>query len=233
MYVSIFAALAAACLIWAWHNHPIAPVLADVAGGFAMVAVLYLFNRQGWFFKNSRGVVHPAAWLLYWPYFITNAMMFYLQRLFWPEPPAHEIVAGLFLGQKLTAFEAAHFTPTPAGVVDLTAEFSENRIFRANDGYLLLPTLDGTAPTAAQLDRGVKHIRRCLAAGAVYVHCALGHGRGATIVAAYLLAEGKAATIHEALDIIRHHRKTIRLRTNQIRALDAYAETLRRTAAGR
>ncbi|MCE5325997.1 MAG: dual specificity protein phosphatase family protein [Planctomycetaceae bacterium] len=230
MYLLSFTAMIAACLIGAWHTRPAAAaMLTYAAAGFGMVAMLYLLNRPQWFLKSRRGVVHPAAWLLYWPYFIANAAVFYLQRIFWPEPPAHEIVPGLFLGQKLTAYEAARFTPTPAGVVDLTAEFSENSIFRSSDDYLLLATLDGTAPTKEQFDLGVEHIRRCLAAGAVYVHCALGHGRGPTIVAAYLLAEGKAATASEALELIRRHRKTIRLRTNQIRALEGYVEMLHRT----
>ena len=70
-------------------------------------------------------------------------------------------------------------------------------------------------------------IRRARAEGPVLVHCALGHGRSATFVAAYLLAEGLAASLPEALDLLRRVWPGVRLSDAQRRLLEAGPEAPR------
>jgi protein-tyrosine phosphatase len=47
--------------------------------------------------------------------------------------------------------------------------------------------------------------------GAVYIHCAVGHGRSATVAAAVLLARGLAANPREAVALLRRSRPLVRL----------------------
>jgi protein-tyrosine phosphatase len=55
-----------------------------------------------------------------------------------------------------------------------------------------------------QIQRGVEWAQEQLAAGqSVYIHCAHGHGRSATVLAALLIATGQASTAEEAVDIMR------------------------------
>lgn len=78
--------------------------------------------------------------------------------------------------------------------VDLTAEHSAHRVERAMD-YASVPMLDLAAPPAAALDEAVSRIEAARTRGGlVYVHCALGYGRSAAVVARWLLATGRAAS---------------------------------------
>ena len=74
--------------------------------------------------------------------------------------------------------------------------------------YTSLPTLDGAAPDRAEFDALVAHIVR---AGGVYVHCASGHGRSATLAAALLIARGLSASVPEAEERLRAARPGVRL----------------------
>jgi atypical dual specificity phosphatase len=67
---------------------------------------------------------------------------------------------------------------------------------------LHLPVHNSDAPTQAQLDRGIAAIREALAAGRrVAVHCGAGLGRSGTLLAAYLVSEGRGA--EEAIQRVR------------------------------
>ena len=88
--------------------------------------------------------------------------------------------------------------------------------------YLTLPVLDAEAPTADQLDRAVAWLDGALASGPVLVHCALGHSRSATVVAAWQAgheAQGDALALEADL---RRVRPGVRLTPAQHVALDAW-----------
>jgi protein-tyrosine phosphatase len=56
---------------------------------------------------------------------------------------------------------------------------------------LHLPTVDLTAPSIDNLNKGIKFIQKELEVGGkVYVHCRQGEGRGPTMVLAYLISTG-------------------------------------------
>lgn len=122
----------------------------------------------------------------------------------------------------LTAREA-QLLAIPA-VVDLVCEFPEPRVLRESPGYRLLPVLDGTSPTLQQLREGSQYIEESLARGGVYIHCAVGHGRGATMVAAHLLLAGHARTVEQAVAMIRQKRKRIVILPCQAKSLRALLE---------
>ena len=131
-------------------------------------------------------------------------------------PPFVQIVPGLLMGRRLSAREAARL-PVRA-VLDLTAELTEAAPLRRRT-HLTLPVLDLTAPSAAQLEAGVRFIARHRSAGPVYVHCALGYGRAACLVAAYLMESGIANTPADALALVRAAQPRVHLNAGQLDAL--------------
>ena len=85
-------------------------------------------------------------------------------------------------------------------VLDLTAEFSETKPFRALV-YRNIPILDLTAPSIEQLREMAAFIDEESRQGIVYIHCKIGYSRTAGAAAAYLLQTGKAASVSEAIEI--------------------------------
>lgn len=60
------------------------------------------------------------------------------------------------------------------------------------------------APSPAAIQQGVEWVQRELAEGrSVYIHCAHGHGRSATVLAAVLIATGQSATAEQAVALMR------------------------------
>jgi protein-tyrosine phosphatase len=106
-------------------------------------------------------------------------------------------------------------------VLDLTSEFSEAEPLRTKF-YLNVPMLDGVAPTLSQLNEAVDWLRTAMRSGPTFVHCALGHGRSATVAIAFLLAEGYANTVEEGLELVRKRRSPVRLSRGQRKLLDEW-----------
>jgi membrane-associated phospholipid phosphatase/predicted protein tyrosine phosphatase len=122
------------------------------------------------------------------------------------------IVPGVWIGRLLNDQEAQDAVRRGVtAVLDLTAEFSEAAPFlRAK--YLSLPILDLTAPTREQLDAAVRFIDEQSASGIVYVHCKVGYSRSASVVGAWLLSSGRAASVEEAVSLLRRARSSIVIR---------------------
>jgi len=209
-----FLVLAAGAGVGALVVGPVAgKVLLGWAGCcYAVVAVAYAAGRPGIFLKRPSGGLPAAAWLLFGPFLLPNAACFHAYRLLAGEAPWHEVAPGVYLGRRLTGREAARAAPADlAGVVDLTCELPEPAAMRGCGEYLNLPVLDGTCPTPGRLREAVAFIERVRPAGGVYVHCAVGHGRSATVAVAWLLAAGLAGSAGEALARVRSRRPRARL----------------------
>lgn len=191
---------------------------------FLVVAVAYLGLGPGVFLKNARGGLHPAGWLWLWPFHLLNELIFQSYRRISREPAYAEIVPGLYLGRRLWQREARAFGA--CGVLDLTCEFRENRAMREGGRYLCLPVLDNTCPTVQQLQQGVRWLEEALRQGPVYVHCAAGHGRSATVVVAYLLATGRVRSVKEGIALLKSKRPRVRINGCQRAALRAFTGTL-------
>lgn len=68
----------------------------------------------------------------------------------------------------------------------------------------MLAYLCPAAPNTEQIQEGVDWAQEQLAAGnSVYIHCAHGHGRSATVLACLLIAQGRASIAEEAVEIMR------------------------------
>jgi hypothetical protein len=152
------------------------------------------------FLKRADGRLRPLAWLLFGPYLMLNALSFWLYRVSRKHPAYGMAAPNLFFGRRLTPGELRLAQARGwRSVLDLAPEFSEVRGLRAVPRYRSLPVLDGTTPTREQLCEAVAWVAQSVAVGPVYVHCALRHGRTATVVLAYLLATGEVATLSEGL----------------------------------
>lgn len=89
------------------------------------------------------------------------------------------------------------------------------------DFYIWIPVKDRSAPTQDQLDFGVSVLEKLVAMKKkVYVHCQNGHGRAPTLVAAYLIQQGK--TLAETIDFIKSKRPAIHLEEVQTSALEIF-----------
>ena len=93
------------------------------------------------------------------------------------------------------------------------------------DYFVWLPTVDHEAPTMEQIKIGVENIKKFIEMDVkVYVHCKNGHGRAPTLVAAYLISQGKDINI--AVDEIRKKRPSIHLEDSQIARLEEYGKDI-------
>lgn len=91
--------------------------------------------------------------------------------------------------------------------------------------YLWLPVVDHTAPTPEQLQVGVTMLETLVKLKKkVYVHCKNGHGRAPTLVAAYLVKQGK--TLEEAEQFLAAKRSGLHIRDAQREALQAWQQSL-------
>jgi hypothetical protein len=104
-------------------------------------------------------------------------------------------------------------------IVDLCAELSGPRRVPA---YRACPALDLVPVEAATLQRTADAIETLRRDGAVLVTCALGYGRSAAAIAAWLVRTGRAADTAAALAMLRDARPRVTLDTVALaRALDA------------
>jgi protein-tyrosine phosphatase len=116
-------------------------------------------------------------------------------------------------------------------VLDLSAEFSEAKLFRQIN-YRNIPVLDLTAPTQAQLVETSKFIGKHSRNGVVYVHCKIGYSRSAAAVAAYLIMSGKVTTAEEAFAMIRRVRPSVVIRPEVLSALSEFEHRVHSSPSG-
>src|SRR5205085_1167616 len=150
------------------------------------------------------GRLRWSGLLLLAPYLLLNLLAFHVYRWFSRSSTVGQAAPNLFFGRRLTVSEArAAGVQTWIGVLDLAGEFGEVGPLRGVPRYRSLAVLDATAPTEEQLRDAVSWLRETLQLGPVYVHCALGYGRTATVVLAYLLSIRAAETIKAGLAHLR------------------------------
>jgi protein-tyrosine phosphatase len=196
----------------------------NAAVAFAALAVAYAGAGPGLLGKRPDGRRRLWAWPIFWPYFVLNALSFRLYRSLIREPAFAEVVPNLHFGRRLTTGEVRRAAIVWQAVLDLACEFPEAAPLRRVAAYRSLPVLDATAPSPAGLQAAVAWLTAAFQAGPVYVHCALGHGRSATVVLALLLTTGQVGTVKEGLALLRAKRPGVGLNRAQ-RALLKRMET--------
>jgi protein tyrosine phosphatase (PTP) superfamily phosphohydrolase (DUF442 family) len=110
-------------------------------------------------------------------------------------------------------------------VVNMRIEYDDQANDVAPPRYLRLPTVDENPPSLEHLEQGVAFIAQEIEdGGTVYVHCASGVGRAATLVAAYLVRQG--ASPEQAWARIQAVRPFVRPEPNQIEQLTRFTANL-------
>jgi hypothetical protein len=198
-------------------------LLANTVVAFLGVGVGYGFLGPKVFMKRHDGRLHPLTYVLFWPFLLLNWVNLFVFRAVVREHPYDEIVENLLLGFRL--FGADEHQMRKLGILaalDVSSEFSEVRFLREGSDYRAIPVLDATPPTPAQLEQGVQWMRDKVVSGPTYVHCALGHARSATFVAAYLIASDRSLSVENAIAHVKNKRPGAGLHPGQIASLKAF-----------
>ncbi len=174
----------------------ICATLAYAAGGWAWLALwpgmALLLVAVGYYqlgpsvFHKIHGKHHWVSRLLLAPYLagVRLSHRHYLRKL----QPWHDITPQLAIGA--WPADKQMLPPGTTAVLDLTGEFSAS-FHPADLPYLNLPVMDLTAPDTATLHAALQFIDRYSVTGKVFVHCALGLSRSATVAAAWLVEHGQ------------------------------------------
>lgn len=187
---------------------------------FLLLAIAYMGVGPGILMKNSGGSFPVWSWILFAPYYLMNALSFAIYRTWSTDPPYAKVADNLYFGRQLVMREISSIEFH--AVLDLAGEMTECSSLRKLSQYLSSPILDATAPTLSQLQQTVAWIEQMSAQGVVYVHCALGHGRSACVVIAYLLWKGEIGSIKEGVLRLRKLRSGVGLEPCQRRALEDF-----------
>lgn len=185
-----------------------------------MLGVAYARRDSSVFGKQADGTLSQARVLLFLPYLLFTWGLWRL-CLWLPEPKTHQINDKLTVGRRLVAHERPEGITT---VLDMTAEFAEPASVRNEVRYIVLPTLDASAPSSEAL---MSAIRTLKPEEHVFIHCAQGHGRTGLAAIALLLNRGVVKEIDEGLTLLRNIRPGIGLSQDQRTCLQKCLPQLR------
>jgi protein-tyrosine phosphatase len=208
---------AVACVFGAWWLGGAAWFLLWPAGALAIVTLIYWAGRPE-LFRKSEGAMAPAMIALLAPYLAAAWLNSRWHTRH--QPVAREIAGGVWLGRipRRAEREALGIQ----SIVDTAAELPVDTHSVAHRG---IPMLDLLAPTAAQLDAAAAAIADFEHTRPTLVCCALGYSRSAAAIAAWLVATGHAASIDQAVEIIRARCPSIVLTAQHRRRLEEWART--------
>ncbi len=206
-------------------------LIINVAIAFIGVGCAFWLEKPYIFLKKTSGSLSLLSYLIFWPYLTLNTISLGLFRVFSQQNALDEIVQNLYLGCQLWIIDYKRFVSKGIkSTLDLTCEFGEVGFIQTKPNYLCIPVLDTKAPTLNQLDEAVSWITARLSDGPVFAHCALGHGRSATVVAAFLIKRGIVNDVKGAVEFIKLKRPSVNLHPKQLSVLEQFANTRRHNA---
>jgi protein-tyrosine phosphatase len=198
-----------------------------VASSFALAAAAYAGVGPRLLGKRADGTLPAWSYALHGPFLLLGLVSMRMVHLTSGEAPFHEVAPGVFLGRRPTRRDRAVYRQLGIGaVLDLCAELQKSSALEGRERYLTLPVLDADAPSPEQLVAAVRWLDEVLPGQRVLVHCALGHGRSATVIAAWRLHHGAAG---DALDVeadLRRTRPGVRFTPAQHLALEVWRRGL-------
>lgn len=180
----------------------VAALLGGVAWALAWPALSVIAVGAGYvgvgprvFGKSADGRLGALHVVLLLPYYFVAWALWQLKARLRRERPYDEVAPGILVGRRPLRDDEmpAHATL----VVDLTSEFPRSPATRGVARYECVPTLDTTAPDPDAFRSLLDRIEG--AEGPIFVHCAMGHGRSATVAAALMLRRGHAADVDDAI----------------------------------
>lgn len=187
------------CLVW-------------IGISLMLVSLAYAGVGPRIFGKSADGKMSPVAVLALLPYLLGTWAVWHARRWITNAPVGQEIEPGLWLGRRPYLKEL----PAEIGlVIDLAAEFPADAEVTRNVRYISAPVLDAWVPDD---DMFKLLIDKILAeTEPIFVHCAVGYGRSATLMAAVLIKKGLACDVEAAEKILRAKRPGVRLNRAQRR----------------
>ncbi len=212
-----------ACLVpaaWGW-------LCAWTAVACALAGSAWLSGSPASFGKRADGRRTVWSTVPMLPFLLPLWAWWHVVRPWRREPPWHQLTPTLCLGRRLLDREFRASGLVVDHLVDLTCEYAERPQQRAHPGYLCLPIVDGLAPSPAVFVAYVEQLQAL--PGRVFLHCAEGHGRTATMAAALLLVTGAVADPAAALARVRAGRPLARPYRQQVAALERFWNEWRRS----
>ena len=182
--------------------------------GFGFLLSRSCRNGSKWaaviFGKRNDGRRSLWAYVIHWPFLLVNNLIFWL-HWFSKENWCDEILPNIILGRFPTLADKGRWQKLSiVAVVDMTAEFAACSYVREL-AYYALPTFDETPPSKEALIEVANWIEEQQQKGPVFIHCARGHGRSATALAAWLLLKGKCSSLDEAEELMKKGRPKVRM----------------------
>lgn len=195
--------------------------LAWPAWSVLAVGVGYLGPGSRVFGKRRHdGRLAPWSLALLFPYFAVAWTLWQLKSRAFASRPWDEVAPGVRLGRR-----PLHRGELPADtrcVVDLCSEFPRALPSVPVERYVCLPTLDTSVAPDAELGALIESIAQD--EGPLYLHCAMGHGRSATVAAALLIRRGLCADVDEAVALLKRARPAVHLHAVQRAAVQRLAQ---------
>lgn len=195
-------------------------LLAWPALSVAIVGAAYLGYGPRVFGKRADGRLSIAHVALLWPYYAVAWGLWQIKSRVRDERPYDEVAPGILVGRR--PLDAAEMPADARLVVDLTSEFPRSPTTRAVARYECLPTLDTDAPDLASFRALLARLEH--EEGPIFVHCAMGHGRSATVAGGLMVRRGHAADADDAIRRMTEARPLVYLHDVQRRALRAVLE---------
>lgn len=172
---------------------------------FLILGIAYAGLGAVVFGKQKNGKIHIISLGLMFPYFLLTWVIWHIQRLISQEDCCNQIIPGIWLGRRPLDYE---LPLNISLIVDLTAEFPEPPNIISGKTYICIPTLDTQIPNKYIFNKLIQTIANW--EGNVYIHCALGHGRSATVVAGVLIAKRLVNNLEEAEKLLKAARPGIK-----------------------
>ena len=186
---------------------------------FVVVGAAYGWLGAKAFGKRSSGKIAGWALCLLLPYLLLNWTLWHIQRLITKSECCNKIAPNIWIGRRAFANE---LPDNISLIVDLTAELTEPPDLISGKTYICVPTLDASVPSDEVFQELIGTISSWQ--GNIYIHCALGHGRSATVAAAILISQGVVDNANQAEKLLKKARPGISFSTAQRQLLERFRQ---------
>lgn len=191
-------------------------VLIWIGVSLLFIGLGYFGLGSAIFQKNENGSFTFASNILFFPYRLISRLIRYLFFKSYQSP--QKITEKLYLG----AFWMAKSNDYHA-VFDVCSEYkkAKNKV----ETYISYPLIDLATPTIEELRLGVKKLDELIQNNnTVFIHCALGMSRSATLVFAWLLYTNKVKTVKEGFAFFEEKNYPFNLSGDHRELLEIYSK---------
>eukprot|EP00698_Gefionella_okellyi_P005300 TRINITY_DN14821_c0_g1_i1.p1 TRINITY_DN14821_c0_g1~~TRINITY_DN14821_c0_g1_i1.p1 ORF type:complete len:271 (+),score=11.50 TRINITY_DN14821_c0_g1_i1:77-814(+) len=227
----VFCALSSFVGYAAWsYLWPLSIIFFHLSANFFMATIGMFLHTPRMFGKRKDGSLPWWAFLLWWPWILLAWLSArHTQGRMMKYPLLSAVHDRIYVGGYLG------FHPLPVdlldrdiAVIDVTCELPRSSaLWHSRVSYLNIGTWDGTPPTVQNLrDALAWSLPQYKAGKSLFIHCAFGIGRSATVACAVLVALGVCGTWEEAFEYMKKQRGVIKLNAGYKGALVKWTKSL-------